>query len=60
MTEHQPIMRYLARKHGLYPKTEQERAIAEQTESFLLDVSTRRLTLWKYLFHFSLKFSNFD
>ena len=32
-------MRYLARKHGLYPQTEQERTIAEQTESFLLDVS---------------------
>ena len=45
MSEHLPIMRYLARKHGLYPKIEEERVIAEQTESFLLDVSFILITV---------------
>ena len=40
MTEHTPIMRYLARKHGLYPQTKQELIVAEQTESFVEDVSS--------------------
>ena len=39
MTEHLPIMRYLARKHGLYPKSEEQLIVAEQTESFVFDVS---------------------
>ena len=39
MTEHLPIMHYIARKHGLYPKTEEELIVAEQTESFIFDVS---------------------
>ena len=39
MTEHLPIMRYIARKHGLYPKTEEELIVADQTESFIWDVS---------------------
>ena len=50
LTEHLPIMRYLARKHGLYPKTEQELVIAEQTESFVWDVS---------VFYSFLQFSSF-
>ena len=41
MTEHLPIIRYLARKHGLYPKTEEELIVAEQTESFMFDIRFR-------------------
>lgn len=40
MTEHLAIVKYLARKHGLYPQTEEELIVADQTESFLWDVST--------------------
>jgi len=38
MTEHLPIMRYIARKHGLYPTTEEEIQISDQTESFVFDI----------------------
>lgn len=41
MTEHLPIMRYLARKYGLAPTTEDEIIISDQTESLLFDVRFR-------------------
>jgi len=41
MTEFLPIMRYIARKHGLYPKTEEELVISDQTESFISDIYVR-------------------
>jgi len=41
MTEHLPIMRYIARKHGLAPTTEEETIISDQTESFVFDIRFR-------------------
>lgn len=38
LTEHVPILRYLARKFNLYPKTEQELVVSDQTESFISDI----------------------
>lgn len=41
MSEHLPIMRYIARKYGLAPKTEAETIISDQTESFVFDIRFR-------------------
>ena len=38
MSEHLPIMRYIARKYGLAPKTEDEIIVSDQTESFVSDI----------------------
>ncbi len=41
MSEHLPIMRYIARKHGLNPTTEEETILSDQTESFIFDIRFR-------------------
>lgn len=41
MSEHLPIMRYVARKYGLVPTTEAETIISDQTESFVFDIRFR-------------------
>lgn len=41
MSEHLPIMRYIARKYGLAPATEEETIISDQTESFIFDIRFR-------------------
>lgn len=41
MSEHLPIMRYVARKYGMAPTTEEETIISDQTESFIFDIRFR-------------------
>ncbi|KAG4068412.1 hypothetical protein HA402_007932 [Bradysia odoriphaga] len=41
MSEHLPIMRYISRKFGLAPTTEDEIIISDQTESFIFDIRFR-------------------
>ncbi|KAJ6648836.1 Glutathione S-transferase B, partial [Pseudolycoriella hygida] len=41
MTEHLPIMRYISRKFGLAPTTEDEIIISDQTESLVFDLRFR-------------------
>ena len=41
MSEHLAIMRYIARKYGLAPTTEDETILSDQTENFVFDIRFR-------------------